>query len=348
MASAFNICAVAIDWRIIVNAESNESEGQHITDPQWLVAVNGVSLAIAIIANLALLAHMTGRLRFNIATPITIGGWYISGFLDIALVAAAPVHIPLPANALATYSQAYYYAIFSGTIYVLLSMMLSLTACGVYIFHYSSEFKLSLAQRSLMLQTILFLGYVLAAAGVYSRIESWSYLDGVYYVVVTLFTIGFGDLTPKTHLGRSLYFPFAVGGIVFVGLIIANIRTLVLESVSVKVSTRLVEKARYKALKSGDPAEGIVKLRGITQRDTNAATELERREKEFHVMREIQNTAAHNNRMFALLLSASAFLILWFVGAVVFWQAEQAVGGQNWSYFESLYFTYTAQLTIGE
>lgn len=58
MASAFNICAVAIDWRIIVSETSDESEGTHITDPTWLVGVNAVSLAIAIIANVALLAQM--------------------------------------------------------------------------------------------------------------------------------------------------------------------------------------------------------------------------------------------------------------------------------------------------
>ena len=108
MASAFNICAVAIDWRLIISPDSKESEGQHIQDPRWLVAVNGLSLAIAIIANLALLAHMTGRLRFNLAAPVVIFGWYISGFLDIALVAAAPTHVPLPADHMAAYSQAYY------------------------------------------------------------------------------------------------------------------------------------------------------------------------------------------------------------------------------------------------
>ncbi|KAK4549420.1 hypothetical protein LTR36_006417 [Oleoguttula mirabilis] len=347
MASAFNICAVAIDWRLIVDASSDESEGQHIADPTWLVAVNAVSLAIAIIANFALLLNMTGRIRFNTGAPIVIMGWYTAGFIDIALVAAAPTHLPLPADPMATYSQAYYYAIFSGAIYVLLSMMMSVTAWGVWVGSYSSEFKLSLAQRSLMLQTMLFLGYILAAGEVFSVIEGWVYLDGVYYVVVTLFTIGFGDLTPKTHLGRSLYFPMAIGGIIFVGLIIANIRTLVVESVSVKVSTRMIEKARYKAIKSGDPANGIVKIRAVRRRSTSGPTELERREKEFYIMREIQKSAGHDNRIFALLFATLAFMILWFVGAVCFWQAEKSVGGQNWSYFEALYFTYTAQITIG-
>ncbi|CAJ2508490.1 Uu.00g135160.m01.CDS01 [Anthostomella pinea] len=46
-------------------------------------------------------------------------------------------------------------------------------------------------------------------------------------------------------------------------------------------------------------------------------------------------------------MALSAFMILWFIGAVCFWQAEKATGGQNWSYFKAIYFTYVAQLTIG-
>ncbi|RMY62930.1 hypothetical protein D0863_10791 [Hortaea werneckii] len=317
MASMFNICAIAIPWRLIVDPDSPQSQGEHINDPRWLVAVNIVSLVIAILANVALLGQMTNRLRFNVASPVTIVGWYISGFIDIALAAVAPSQVPLPAdNALATYSQAYYYCIFSGAIYVLLSIMLSCTAWGVWIGNYSSEFKLSLAQRSLMLQTILFLAYVLAAGGVYARVEGWDFLNSVYYIIVTLFTIGFGDFSPETHTGRSLYFPMSVGGIIFVGLIIANIRSLVLESTSVKVSTRLVERMRYKSIKAGSPQDGIVKVRGVLHRDTNAPTELARREKEFDVMREIQAAAAHNNRMIALSMATMAFMILWFIGSL--------------------------------
>jgi potassium channel subfamily K len=344
----FNICAIAISWRIVVDPDSKEATGHHIPDPHWLVGVNVVSLAIAIVANLSLLGQMTNHLRYNISGPITIVGFYISGFVDIGLVAAASVHLPLPDNPHATYSQAFYYAAFSGAIYVLLAICLSWTAYGIWFGRYSDQFKLSISQRSLMLQTILFLMYVLCSGAIYSTIEGWGLLDATYFVIVTLFTIGFGDLVPTTHLSRSLFFPFAVGGILFVGVIIANIRTLVLESGSVKVSTRLVEKARYKAIKTGKPDEGILKLRGVHKRDTNAPTELERREKEFDVMREIQAVAVRNNRLFALAFATIAFVILWFVGAAVFWKSEtESVDGQNWSYFESLYFTFVAQLTIG-
>jgi len=347
MASAFNICAVSIPWRLIVSPSNAESEGTHIPDHAWLITVNAVSLGVAIVANLFLLGQMTNRIPFKVAMPTVIVGWYISGILDIALVAAAPRFEPLPPNSFATWSQAYYYAAFSGALYVMLSSMLMLTAAGVWVGHFSDQFKLTLAQRSLMAQTMCFLAYLLLSGAIYSAIEGWIFLDAVYYSVVTLFTIGFGDFVPTTHLGRSLFFPWTFCGDVFVGLIIGNIRSLVLESVSIKVSTRMVEKARYKAIMSGDPATGIVKIRGIHRRDVNGPNELERRRKEFECMQEIRVAAKQNNRFMVLTAAAIAFSLLWFVGGVIFWQGEKATGGQNWTYFESIYFTYVAALTIG-
>lgn len=341
MASAFNICAIAIDWRTHVNPNSTESEGAHIRDPRWLVAVNVTSLVIAIIANLFLLAQMTKRIRFSIAAPVTIVGWYISGFIDIGLVAAAPRNLPLPTDGLSAYSQAYYYACFAGALYVILSIMLSCTAVGIWIFRFSDEFKLSMSQRSLMLQTMMYLGYLLAAGAVYARVESEDYLDAVYYANVTIFTIGLGDYSPKTHLGRALLFPMAIGGILFVGLIIANIRSLVLESCSRKINIRVIEKARASALAKGDPDRGEVRVKGIRKRRTiDGDTELQRREQEFMIMREILSSAAKQNRRITLAIATASFFLLWILGAVAFWEAESAVGGQGWSYFESLYFTY--------
>ena len=331
--------AVAIDWRTTVNLTSTESEGRHIADPEWLVAINGVSLAIAIIANFALLGQITDQVRYTIAAPVTIVGWYISSFLLIALVSAAPAHLPLPTTEPATYSQAFYYACFAAAMYLILSILLTVTALGSLVYHISFGFKLTMSQRSLMLQTMLFLGYLLAAGAVYTKIEGWDFLDSVHFVNVTLFTIGFGDFSPKTHTGRSLFFPMAVGGILFVGLIIGSIRTLVLESGSRKISTRMVERARDKALR-----------RHYTQHvreDRKDMAELERREEEFNIMRQVQRSATRTNRMISLAVSGTAFFLLWIVGSVVFWQAEQATGGENWTYFESFYFTYVALLTIG-
>ncbi len=300
-------------------------------DCSRVMAVNAVSFVIAIIANVFLLANNFGRIPFKIAQPVTILGWYIASFMLIGLVAAAPSHLPLPPGQARTFSQAYYYAILAAALYFIVASLLVATASGVWFGQYTSDFKLTFSQKTLMIQVLLFLGYLLSVAAVYAYIEDWDYLDAVYWVDVTLFTVGYDDFSPKTHLGRSLFSPMAIGGILFVGLIVASISTLALDRASTKVSIRMVEKARQKALKKYNPKTGTTHLRPCK----NPSSELDRREQEFDIMREVQQKAANDNRILALGISVGAFVVLWFIGAVAFWQAEKGAG--NWTYFESLY-----------
>lgn len=313
-----------------------------------LIAVNAVSLLIAVVANLALILQMVGRIPFGVGHSMTIIGWYLASLLLIGLVAAVPGHLQLPLGETRTFSQAYYYACFSAALYFVLSTMMVVTAYGVYIGNYSKEYKLTIAQRALMFQTVTFLGYLLAAAAVYARIEGWNFLDAVYWIDVTLFTIGFGDFAPQTHLGRSLFFPMSVGGILFVGLIVTSIQTLVLEAGSKKISTRNVEKARRQILTRFDAASGVLHMKGLRKTKRlggSDKSELGRREQEFDLMRQVQRRAKLKDAIMALSLSVGCFTFLWFIGAVFFWKAES--GTQDWTYFESLYFTWVSFLTIG-
>ena len=233
------------------------------------------------------------------------------------------------------------------------------TVWGAYRGHYDKEFQITMSQRTLMLQTISFLVYLLAGAAVYSHIEGWAYLDAVYWADFTLLTVGIGDYSPETHLGRSLLFPFAIGGIIILGLVIGSIRSLVLERGKVKMGARMVEKERRRLLKRVqaknahllEPVKEGNKPLSRTSSNTldntntpDSISERERRKKEFHLMREIQEQAATKRRWTSLVISGTTWFALWFVGAAVFEAAEY---GQKWSYFGSLYFSYTSLLTIG-
>lgn len=311
-----------------------------------LIAVNAISLTVALIANLALLMNMGRRLPYSIAQPITIIGWYMASLLLIALVIAAParIHNGTPENDALT--QAFYYAVMAAVLYFIVASMMVFSVLGAHRGHYSKEFKLTTSQRTLMLQTILFLAYILLGGLVYSHIEKWKYLDAVYWADVTLLTIGLGDFTPSTHLGRALMFPFAVGGIVFVGLVIGSIRSLLLERVKEKLGYRMVEKTRQNALKSLNPRKGTIKVTLFSKSNlrTGASSTQDRARAEFEVMRAIQDQAARKRRWTALITSAGASLVLWLVGAAVFQQAERS---QGWTYFQSVYFAFVVLLTIG-
>jgi Na+-translocating ferredoxin:NAD+ oxidoreductase RnfE subunit len=51
--------------------------------------------------------------------------------------------------------------------------------------------------------------------------EGWSIQDSLYFSFVTGLTIGYGDLAPKTHLGRMLAILIGMCGIILTGLVAA-------------------------------------------------------------------------------------------------------------------------------
>ena len=303
-----------------------------------------MSLVFALIANLTLLLNMARRLSFKIAQPITIWGFWIASVLLIALVAVASSHklFHEPGVRDQALTQAYYYAVMAAGLYQVISYMVGAinklleqgadtTSCkmmftiyGALKGHYSKEFKLTIPQRTLMLQTICLLGYLLLGALVYSKIEGWKFLDAVYWADFTLLTIGIGDyFVPQTHLGRSLLFPFAIGGIVYLGLVVGSIRSLVLERTKQKFSARITEKVRRRVIKRieqvANSSNLIDKILGLDKKTSKSLTlnprgdedvERKRREAEFHAMRLVQEMAEKERRWAGLILSGLAWLFL--------------------------------------
>ena len=291
-----------------------------------LIAVNAVSLVFALIANLALLLNMARRVSFKIAQPITILGFWSASMMLIGLLAKASHDFHAPGVENQALTQAYYYGIFAAGLYQIVSYLMCVTVWGAYKGHYSKEFKLTIAQRTLMLQTISFLVYLLLGALVYSKIEGWKFLDAVYWADFTSLTIGIGDdYTPETHLGRGLLFPFALGGIVILGLVVGSIRSLVLDRTKAKMAARITEKTRKKIVKrvatasSEDSKKPVRRVTGLDKctaavltADPNhkGISELQRRRAEFDAMRTVQEMAARRRKWFSLVLSTTAFAFL--------------------------------------
>ncbi|KAI1662168.1 voltage-gated potassium channel [Daldinia decipiens] len=352
VASAFSICSLVKYWRQHIPPGSDVTKAVYVKDPLWLTVVNAVQLALAIIANVFLLLNMTKRVRFSIAQPITIAGWYISAICLIALCATATGPLDLQPQIEYVWSQAFYYGLFAAIIYFIVASLMVITVWGAQTGHYGKDFELTTSQRTLMLQTILFLVYLLLGAFVFSKIEGWNYLDSIYWADVTLFTVGFGELSPQTRLGRGLLVPYALIGVISLGLVIGSIRSLILDRGKHRLDARMLERQRRllirRVLRKGHGGVLEPINDGASEAFPSNArwTEFERRQKEFQLMRKVQRqVSSKRERWTAMTVSLITWLLLWLVGAKIFQECEYPY--QGWSYFDGFYFSFTALTTIG-
>ena len=71
--------------------------------------------------------------------------------------------------------------------------------------------------KKVLFAIIVFFIFLLAGVFTYSSLEGWSYLDSTYFTVITVTTIGYGDFSPQTNLGKifTIFFSFFGIGMAF-------------------------------------------------------------------------------------------------------------------------------------
>jgi voltage-gated potassium channel Kch len=74
--------------------------------------------------------------------------------------------------------------------------------------------------RDLLITTIIILGIGSVA---YHYLENWNWLDSIYFSIITLTTIGYGDFSPQTDGGKLFTIFYILIGI---GIILSFINTV--------------------------------------------------------------------------------------------------------------------------
>ncbi len=82
------------------------------------------------------------------------------------------------------------------------------------------SFLLDKEYRDLLFTTFVVLGI---GATAYHYLEGWSWLDSVYFCVITLTTIGYGDFAPQTPEGKLFTIFYLLVGL---GIILTFINTV--------------------------------------------------------------------------------------------------------------------------
>ena len=85
---------------------------------------------------------------------------------------------------------------------------------------------------------------------IYHNVEGWGYLDSTYFMVITATTIGYGDFTPQTMVGKITTMVYSLIGITFVFYAISLISHRVFEQkMEERVEDIKEKKAKIKKLK---------------------------------------------------------------------------------------------------
>jgi len=67
---------------------------------------------------------------------------------------------------------------------------------------------------------------ILIGAVFYHNVEHWTWLNSFYFVVISLTTIGYGDITPTTPLGRFFTMFYVIMGVGILAMFIGSVADL--------------------------------------------------------------------------------------------------------------------------
>ncbi|KAF9288132.1 hypothetical protein BGZ68_000749 [Mortierella alpina] len=209
-----------------------------VSIPAWMHVIVITALVMAVICNICVLFRFLERwIWHNVILSL------ITATLQDVLCIAAIV----PFCILYPPSEGYVYL--EGFWTMIASMVFSFTATILMSIdlHTTPNFRLGGSgvthkQRILIAEAMTLCFYLAIGALIFIYIEQWNFLEALFFVMVTITTIGFGDVVPITTAGRIFTIFYAAGGIVLLALAVNAIRYVLLEDLHRRFAIRARER----------------------------------------------------------------------------------------------------------
>nr|XP_019042442.1 hypothetical protein I302_09048 [Kwoniella bestiolae CBS 10118]OCF21372.1 hypothetical protein I302_09048 [Kwoniella bestiolae CBS 10118] len=292
-------------------------------DPKACLILSGIGLGLNIIANILLVMRFSAKSKWWWKHSTR---WSLICWIGKTVVAAVNLIVfgILSRNSEGwTYLEGFWCAVIS----IIDAGIISITLLFHYFFAFKDEQQdhsdIRSEGRRFMLSVTAFISILAVQSLVFSRIEHWSYSDGIYFSTQVALTIGYGDFAPTTAAGKVLVFPFSVLTISQLGNEIAQIIGF--------ISSR-AEDRRDKWRR---------KYESAMHREANKVRPRANLTEEMALIHQINQREELMSQMYDLFWSALSLLTFWLIGATMFSQIE------GWPYGDAIYVVMILSLTIG-
>ncbi|KAF9127598.1 hypothetical protein BGW39_005763 [Mortierella sp. 14UC] len=206
--------------------------------PHWLNGIIISALVMAIICNICVLFRFLERQVYH-SVVLSLITATIQDALCIGAV--VPFGILYPPSKGYVYLEGFWTMLASILFSFLATILISIDLHRTPNFHLQGS-GVTHKQRLLIAEAMTLCFYLAIGALVLIYLEKWTFLDAMFFVMVTITTIGFGDRAPQTTGGRIFVIIYAAGGIVLLALAVNAIRYVILEDLHRRFAIRAKER----------------------------------------------------------------------------------------------------------